>query len=206
MLQNLKTKKIDQYQSMLLSFDANLLFDNSNIHDAYNKKLHAARFVVSIAVRNTMTNNSFWLNLVVYDDRYPSSGFLCQKCRAADGQDCYIPGKLEDPGQWSCPFDGERWSRESEKKGTRRMLFRLPTSAATTANIHDGGWVAYRVDLLPYIKAGVQAACADKTLHGFLPSLEFYDLTLLSFGWEITGLNHAAMQIRQISLMAQQKD
>lgn len=202
MVQNLKSEKLSNYQSLNLSMDARLLFDKKNIREGYQRDRHAARFVISIAVRNTMTNNSFWLNMVVYDDRYPSSGFLCQKCHDNAQTDCYTPDQLGTPGVWSCPFDGERWSKESDKKGTRRMLFRLPTAAATSANIQDGDWVGYRVDLFPYIKAGIEAARADKTLRGFPESLELYDLTLFSMGWEITGLNHSAIQIRQISLNA----
>jgi hypothetical protein len=202
MVQNLNTEKLSSYQALNLSLDARLLFDEKHISEGYQHDRHAARFVVSIAVHNTMANNSFWLNLVIYDDRYVSSGFLCQKCRDKNRNDCYTPVRLEDPGLWSCPFDGERWSKESEKRGTGRMLFRLPTSAATTANIQDGGWVGYQVNLLPYIKAGIEAARSDKTLGGFPASLEFYDLTLFSMGWEITGLNHSAMQIRQLSLQA----
>lgn len=202
MVQNLATEKLSTYNTLTLSMDARLAFDDNNISEGYQQDLHAARFVVSMAVRDTLSNNGFWLNAVIYDSRYPSSGFLCQKCRSANSQDCYVPELLTDPGSWVCPFDGQRWSKGAEKKGTRRMIFRIPTTALTAENIHNGAWTHYQVDLLPYIKAGIDAARADKSLRGFHPSLEFYDLSLFSMGWEITGLNHAAMQLRNVDLSA----
>ena len=203
MVQNLATEKLSAYSALTLSMDARLVFDTQNIGEGYQQDLHAARFVVSMAVRDTLSNNGFWLNVVIYDSRYPDSGFLCQKCRSSNNHDCYTPKSLTDPGNWVCPFDGQRWSKDAEKKGTRRMIFRIPTAALTAESIHNGAWTHYQVDLMPYIKAGIEAARADKSLRGFHPSLEFYDLSLFSMGWEITGLNHAAMQIRNVGLLAQ---
>jgi len=198
MAQNIKTDKLAKYKSINLSLDAHLLFDEKNIKDGYKKDLHAARFIVSLLVRNTLSGNSFWLNIPVYDDRFAQSTFGCQKCLSSDH--CYTPQSLQDKGKWLCPFDGERWSTTSEKQGTHRMLFRLPSAAVTTDNIQNGQWAHYSVDLMPYIKAGIQAAQDEEKLRGFSPSLMFYNLSLFTMGWEITGLNHAAMEIKNLSL------
>jgi hypothetical protein len=145
-----------------------------------------------------LSGNSFWLNLPVYDDRFPQTGFGCQKC--TDAKTCVTPQALTDAGQWSCPFDGERWNNSAEKKGTRRMIFRLPTRAITSEDIRQHAWTHYEVDLLPYIQAGMEAAQSEEKLQGFLPSLKYFDVTLLSLGWEMTGLNHASMEIRHLAL------
>lgn len=198
MVQNIKTEKLAKYKSLNFSLDAHLLFDEKNIKEGYQKDLHAARFVVSLLVRNTLSGGGFWLNIPVYDDRFTQSPFGCQKCLSSDN--CYTPQSLDDKGKWLCPFDGERWSKMSEKQGTHRMLFRLPSTAITRDNVQNGQWAHYSVDLIPYIKAGIQAAQDQEKLRGFSPSLMFYNLGLFTMGWEITGLNHAAMEIKNLSL------
>ena len=198
LVQNPKTVKLGKYQTLTLSLDARLLFDERNIGNAYNSHLHAARFLISFLVRNTLSGDSFWLNIPVYDDRFRQSSFGCQKCLSSDN--CYVPQSLHDAGKWLCPFDGERWSKASEKQGTHRMLFRVPSAAITSDHIEDGQWVHYTVDLIPYIKAGIQAARDQGKSPGFSASLLFYNLNLFTMGWEITGLNHAAMEVKNLSL------
>ena len=54
MLQKLNTQKLAMYKRLLLSLDAQLLFDHLNKQQGYQKDLHAARFVASILVHNTL--------------------------------------------------------------------------------------------------------------------------------------------------------
>lgn len=202
MAQNIQGKKLDSYQTIELSLDAKLLFDHKNQQAGYQTGIHAARFPLAIAVRNTLSGNIFWLSLVIYDDRYAESGFICQKCRMDNTghEDCRIPEKLDEEGRWECPFDGNRWSSSAEKRGTRKMIFRIPTKAWTQDNIHNGKWAHYQINLIPYIKAGIQAARETRALKGFTTDLRFYELGFFSMGWEITGLNHAAITVKNLSL------
>jgi len=202
MAQNIKSKKLNHYKTIELSLDARLLFDDKNISEGYQSGIHAARFPIAIAVRNTLTGNMFWLSLVIYDDRYPQSGFICKKCTSNKNgkENCQIPDDIDTPGRWECPFDGNRWSKEAEKQGTQKMLFRLPTKFYTKDNIHDGEWAHYQINLIPFIKAGIQAARDTRQLRGFSEDLRFYELTFFSMGWEITGLNHAAIAVKNLSL------
>lgn len=202
MAQNLQTKKLHTYQNINLSLDAKLLFDHKNMAAGYQSGVHAARFPIAISVRNTLSGNMFWLSLVIYDDRYPESDFICQKCVTnKDGNEsCFTPVTIDTAGRWQCPFDGNRWSTTSEKKGTRKMIFRIPTKAITHDNIQKGEWTHYQVDLLPYIKEGIKAARETRQLRGFSPELRFYELGFFSMGWEITGLNHAAITVKNLSL------
>ena len=80
------------------------------------------------------------------------------------------------------------------------MIFRIPTQAITKDNIHDGEWAHYEVDLFPFITEGIEAARADKSLSGFSPGLGFYEFGSFTMGWEITGLNHAAIAVKNLSL------
>jgi hypothetical protein len=202
MAQNLPSTKLDQYQHLNLSLDARLLFDHKNIAPGYQTGIHAARFPIAIAVRNTLSGNLFWLSLVIYDDRYPQSGFICQKCVVnKEGEEsCHVPDTIDETGRWECPFDGNRWSSTSEKKGTRKMIFRIPTRAITPHNIQGGEWTHYQVDLVPYIKEAIRAARETRQLRGFSQDLRFYEVGFFSMGWEITGLNHAAMAVKNLSL------
>jgi hypothetical protein len=198
----METKKLIEYEEITLSLDARLLFDIPNKQQGFDPSLHAARFPIAIAVRNTLSNNTFWLILVVYDDRYPESGLNCLKCITQENgeEQCKIPQQLDAPGRWECPFDGSRWSKEAEKKGTWKMLFRVPTRAFAHGDIASGEWTRFEADLLPYIEAGIEAARQTSHLGGFSEGLRFYDLTFISLGWEITGLNQAAMAVRNLSL------
>jgi len=203
--QNISSKRLNKYTKINLSLDARLLFDKKNQQEGYQHGLHAARFPIALSVRNTLSNNIFWLILVIYDDRFPQSNFNCQKCIAGiSGMDeCKAAQALTDKGRWQCPFDGSRWSAKSEKKGTRKMLFRVPTSAFTQSNIHLGEWSHYEINLLPYIQAGIEAARQTKNLSGFSNDLRFYDLSFFSMGWEITGLNQAAIAVKNLSLVGE---
>jgi len=202
MAQNIESKKLDKYKKIELSLDAKLLFDQKNVSEGYQAGINAARFPIAIAVRNALSGNMFWLSLVIYDDRYPESNFICQKCAAdSSGKElCHIPQKLDEAGRWECPFDGNRWSQDAEKNGTQKMIFRIPTNAFTQENIHSGEWTRYRANLLPYIQAAIQAARETRNLRGFPADLRFYELGFFSMGWEITGLNHAAIAVKNLSL------
>ena len=203
--QNLVTRRLSDYDRLTFSLQAKLLFDNRNLKDGYKKSLHAARFPVAILVRNLFSQHSFWLMLVIYDDRFEKSGFGCRKCRGVippenPQQECFWPESIEDEGAWYCPFDGKRWSKDARKKGTRKMVFRVATSEITGDNIHGGDWAAYQVDLLPYIRSAIDAARDQGSLRGFSMKINHYDLSYFSLGWEITGLNHAAIRFRNLKL------
>ncbi len=202
--QNLSSRKLNEYASITLSLDAQLRFDDKNERWGY-RGFHAGRFPIALAVRNTLSNNTFWLMLVVYDDRFKHSSYGCRKCERSDDAEgvlsnCYYPQALDDPGVWSCPFDGKRWDRTTEKKGTRKMIFRVDTREFTTDDIHSGQWSHYEIELLPFIKAGIEAARDQGRLRGFGEALTFYDLTFFSMGWEMTGLNHSAIAIDNLRL------
>jgi len=196
MVQNLSTHHLSAYQHLHFAMDARLLFDEQNRRDGYRRELHAGRFVVSFAVRNVMTGTSFWLNVPLYDDRFPQTGFGCQKCTSDTV--CHFPQALGEEGKWLCPFDGERWNTTAEKQGTQRMIFRVPTRALAAHDMQAGSWTHYEADLLPFIEAAVDAAHEQSS--SIQTALEHVDITLISIGWEMTGLNHAAMEIGHLAL------
>lgn len=202
MAQSLATKKLSEYRQLDLSLDALLLFDHRNLRAGHDPALHAARFPVILGVRNTLSRQMFWLSLTIYDDRTPDTGFNCRKClpQKEGTEQCHTARSLDEPGRWDCPFDGIRWKRDVQKTGTGKMIFRIPTVVARNKAAIPGEWQHYEVDLLPYLRAGVQAARDSSSSKGFSPELRFYELSHFSLGWEITGLNHAAMAVKNLSL------
>lgn len=199
--QQMDSGRLKQYSRLMLSGQIKLLFDVPQHRAGYDPAVHAARLVLAVTVRNRLTGDYFWLTLPLYDDRYPQSDFGCQKC-TADGTQCITPHSVDDPAVdkksvWHCPEDsvGERWWN-NEKTGTARMIFRIPTGGFVHGEVRDGMWVQVSGDLLPYVQAGIEAVQQRENGRQFPSGLFFYELGLFSIGWEMTGFNHVAAQLR----------
>lgn len=205
--QQLDSDRLSQYTHLQLRGEFRVPFSVANTQTGYSRAVHAARLVLAITVRNRFTGNYFWLNLPLYDDRVADAGFGCQKCTdESDGQHCRTPSQLQDSGVWHCPEDkvGDQWWH-NEKRGTARMIFRLPAHdfiAAGTTEDDPAGWRIVDVDLLPYVQAGIEAVRQRHNGRNFPADLRFYELGLFSLGWEITGFNHVAAQLRNWQLDA----
>jgi hypothetical protein len=200
--QQLDSGRLTQYNQLLLSGQIKLLFDMPQHRKGYDPAVHAARLVLAVTVRNRLTSDYFWLTLPLYDDRYPQTDFGCQKC-TDDGNTCVTPRSINDPGVWRCPEDrvGEQWWL-NEKPGTARMIFRMPTPDFVHGEVRNGVWVQVSGDLLPYIKAGIEAVRQREDGRQFPADLFFYELGLFSIGWEVTGFNHVSSQLRDWQLDA----
>lgn len=205
--QQLDSDRLSQYRQLHLHGEFRVPVSEGNLQSGYSRAIHAARLVLAITVRNRFTGNYFWLNLPLYDDRIADAGFGCQKCTdEADGQHCRTPSQLQDPGVWHCPEDkvGDQWWH-NEKRGTARMIFRLPVQdflASGVQQIAYTDWQVIDVDLLPYVQAGIEAVRQRHNGRSFPADLHFYELGLFSLGWEITGFNHVAAQLRNWQLDA----
>ena len=200
--QRLNSGRLVQYRQLMLSGQIRMLFDTPQHQEGYNPSVHAARMLLAITVRNRLTGDYFWLTLPLYDDRFPHSDFGCQKCTES-GDQCVTPRSIADAGIWRCPEDrvGERWWH-NEKPGTARMIFRMPTRDFLHGDPVKGSWVHVHGDLLPFVQAGIQAVRQRENGRRFPADLFFYELGLFSIGWEITGFNHVASQLRDWQLDA----
>lgn len=199
--QQLQTGRLGQYTGLMLSGQLKLLLDKQQRQDGYDPALHAARLVLAMTVRSRLTGDYFWLTLPLYDDRFSQSDFGCQKC--VDDNQCKTPQSLIDPGIWSCPEDkaGEQWWH-NEKTGTARMIFRVPTKDFIHGEVKSGLWVQVSGDLMPYVRAGIEAVRQREGTQQFPADVFFYELGLFSLGWEMTGFNHVAVQLRDWQLDA----
>lgn len=200
--QQLDSGRLTQYSQLLLSGQVKLLLDVPQHREGYDPAVHAARLVLAVTVRNRLTGDYFWLTLPLYDDRYPQTDFGCQKC-TEESNVCVTPHTLGDPGIWHCPEDrvGEQWWL-NEKPGTARMIFRMPTRDFVHGDVRSEIWVQVSGDLLPYVKAGIEAVRQREDGRQFPAGLFFYELGLFSIGWEMTGFNHVSSQLRDWQLDA----
>lgn len=82
------------------------------------------------------------------------------------------------------------------------MIFRLPTAGFVQ---HNADGYAVAGDLLPYIRAGIEAVRERHNGKSFPQDLFFYELGRFSIGWEITGFNHAAATIHTLGLQGVKK-
>ncbi len=203
--QQLDSGRLSHYRQLLLHGEVNVLFDQPQREPGFDPAIHAARLVLAMTVRNRLTGDYFWLTLPLYDDRYSHSEFGCQKC-LDNGERCYTPQQLDDEGVWRCPEDrvGDQWWR-NEKPGTARMIFRLPTRPFLHGDVRAGGWVQVKGDVLPYLQAGIEAVRQRQNGRTFPADLFFYEPGLFSIGWEITGFNKVAVQLRNWQLEGVQR-
>jgi hypothetical protein len=201
--QPLQSGRLAQYKHLQLQGQFRLLFDDPQRLPGYDPGVHAARLLIAMTVRNRLTGDYFWLTLPLYDDRYNHTDFGCQKC-THNGERCYTPKMLVDPGTWRCPEDrvGEQWWK-NEKSGTARMIFRVPTRDFVHGAAKSGHWIQVSGDLMPYLEAGIEAVRLRENGRSFPPGLFFYELGIFSLGWEITGFNHVSAQLRDWQLEAQ---
>lgn len=194
--QQLQSDRLSRSRQLLLAGEIRLLADEPQRSAGYDPSVHAARLLLAITVRNRLNGDYFWLTLPLYDDRQTFSDFGCQKC-LDEGERCYTPQHLTDNGVWRCPEDrvGEQWWK-NEKPGTARMIFRVPSRVFVHGDVRRGEWVLVSGDLLPYVQAGIEAVRQRENGRRFPASPFFYELGLFAIGWEITGFNHVAAQLR----------
>jgi hypothetical protein len=201
--QELPSERLSVYESLPLLISARVPHDDSHVGEGYDSGVHSARLVLAITVRNRLSGNYFWLTLPLYDDRKEHTGFGCQKC-LDNGERCYTPLTLADQGTWRCPEDrvGEQWWLNA-KPGTARMIFRMPTSAFVH-HLADGTTLV-KGDVLPYVKAGIEAVRERHNGKTFPSALFFYELGRFSIGWEITGFNHVVAELTTLRLQGVEK-
>ena len=66
-------------------------------------------------------------------------------------------------------------------------------------NLHDKKWHTIDLDLLPFVQDAFKTAWEKGYLQGS-KDLKDYQVTNLIFGWEVTGVNRAAIEFKNLSL------
>jgi len=157
-----------------------LLSDHRQTGTGYDPRIHAAQFVFFLTVRNANEQSPghgdyYWFGVMLYDDRYPLTSLRVQR-------DAGTP----------------------RKRGTEKLIYDIGLAPFTNAVVASGEWTEVGGELLPHVMAGLEDAWSRGYLSGSRDPGD-YELGGLYLGWEITGLNNAAMALKDVSLRARTK-
>jgi hypothetical protein len=87
---------------------------------------------------------------------------------------------------------------------TGKFIYTVAGEAVGVVPLKGGNWLALDVNLLPFIRSGVQEAVE----RGYFQDadLHHYAVVNMNLGWEIPGTVNAAMQIRNLTIRAIDRD
>ena len=157
-----------------------LLFDRRNATSGHDPRLHAAQFVFFLTIQNLNRaspghGDYFWFGVMLYDDRYPVTSLKAQL----------------DAGS-------------PKKPATGKLIYDIGVKPFTERVVAAGEWVDVHGDLLPHVIVGLNEAWRRGYL-GDSKNLSDYRVGSAVLGWEITGLNDAAMAVRNLRCQARTK-
>ncbi|TSA33138.1 MAG: hypothetical protein D4R65_08335 [Verrucomicrobiaceae bacterium] len=159
------------------SMSVKLLYDRANPKEGRIRSVHAAQFILFFTIQNLNRQSEghgdyYWFGIALYDDREPVT-FL---------------HAMQDKGS-------------PKKKGTDKLIYNVGVKPFTSKVVADGRWVNIRGDILPHILDGLREAWK----RGYLPAsqnLSDYRIGSLVMGWEIPGLNDAAVAFKDLRATA----
>jgi hypothetical protein len=168
---------IADLERLNMDISVRLLYDHQNRGSQFNPDVHAAQFQFFLSVQNLNTKSKgfsdyYWFGVSLYDNRREVTSLLA----------------MQDVSQ-------------ARKKGTEKFIYDVGLAPFTSQVVAKGHWVAVHGDLLPHIRAGLDE-CWKR---GFLPDskdLADYRIGGIFLGWEIPGLNDAAVAVKNLSLIA----
>jgi hypothetical protein len=88
--------------------------------------------------------------------------------------------------------------QEMTDMGTSMSIYFVPTAGLTDGNAHSGDWVKFHGDILPYAIRSIEIAHSKGLLKS--ADLSNYKIGGLNIGYELSGLNIATLQVRNLSL------
>ena len=168
---------ISEMEKIDFAISVRLLHDDRHLRTGYNRSTHAAQFLFFFTIQNLNRQSKgygdyYWFGIALYDDRELVTA----------------PHAMQDKGS-------------PKKQGTDKLIYNVGIKPFTNAVVADGKWVTVRGDILPHIIAGLREAWK----HGFLPdsqNLADYRIGGLVMGWEIPGLNDAAIAVKDLRATA----
>ncbi|MBE3577603.1 MAG: hypothetical protein IMX00_07910 [Limnochordales bacterium] len=86
--------------------------------------------------------------------------------------------------------------------GSGKFIFTPSSLNFTDHPATTGEWIRVTKDILPFIRAGLKAAWSKGYLVGSHDLSDYY-VTSINIGWEVPGSFNVAMQLRNLSLVAE---
>ncbi|HPA19696.1 MAG TPA: hypothetical protein PLU30_18250 [Verrucomicrobiae bacterium] len=163
------------------SIGVRLLYDHRNIGAGYDRTRHAAQFVIFLTIQNLARKSAgygdyYSFGILLYDDRVPVTSLHA----------------MHDGGS-------------PKKPATEKLIYDVGVRPFTDKVVASGQWVDVVGDLLPHIIAGLGEAWK----RGYLPAstnLADYRVGSVIMGWEIPGLNDAAVAVKDLRATAVLRD
>ncbi len=163
-----------------MAISVRLLYDRQVKSPERDPTLHAAQFQFFVTVQNLNRRSKgfgdyYWFGVSLYDNRRPVTNLFAAQDKS-----------------------------QARKKGTEKFIYDVGIAPFTSEVVAKRNWVAVHGDILPHIRAGL-AECWKR---GFLPDSRDqadYRIGGVFFGWEVPGLNDAAMAVKNLSLVAAAK-
>jgi hypothetical protein len=169
--------RLSAMERLAFAIRVRLLFDRQQQGPHYDPHLHAAQFNLYFTVQNLNRQSKgygdyYWFGVGLYDSRHALTSLSA----------------LQDKGS-------------KKKQGTDKFIYNVGIAPLTSEVVGQGKWVSVRGDLLPFFRTGLQEAWRLGYLTGSKDMAD-YRIGELNLGWEITGLNDAAMAVKDLSATA----
>lgn len=176
-----RSPSVADMERLDLSIGVRLIYDRRHVGEGYDRSVHASQFLFFLTIQNLNRKSPgygdyYWFGAAPYDDRKPITALHAMK----------------DAGS-------------AKKPGTGKFIYDIGIRPFTDAIVSEGRWVEVKGDLLPHAIAGLREAWG----RGYLPgstNLSDYRVGSVVMGWEIPGLNDAAMAVRGLRLVAKRRD
>jgi len=158
-----------------LSLQVHLLYDYQHRQSGYDPHSNAAQFSLFFTIQNLNRQSKgygdyYWFGVALYDDREAITSFHA----------------MLDKGT---PL----------KKGTNKMIYTVGIAPFSSGIVAKGDWVTVQGDILPYVLQGLQE-CWKRGYLVDSKDLSDYRFGGAMIGWEITGLNDAAAEIKNFKV------
>ncbi len=164
-----------------LNVSIRLLYDHQNKTQEFNPKLHTAQFLLFLTIQNLNRQSEgfgdyYWFGISFYDSRHEVTRLAA----------------MQDAGQ-------------GKKKGTGKFIYNVGIAPFTSEVVANGKWVTVKGDILPHIRAGLEECWKRGYLSDSKDPSDYY-ISAIVIGWEIPGLNDAAIAMKKMSLDATFKE
>jgi len=151
--------------------DAKLLKNKRFKRKGYDLNMHCAQFMLTLIIQNRNKKSDGFGDFIWFNVQIFDDRRKFQPVFAA--QDAAAP-----PG---------------------KFIYAPATKSFTKKNLHDGRWVTFSKNLMPFLAKALKTARKK----GYLkrsPNPNDFAISSVILGWEVTGINDVMMQVRNLSL------
>ena len=167
----IKTIYFKNIDKVQMHLEAKLLRNEKFKVKGYSSKLHCAQFLLTLIIQNRNKN---------------SSGY---------GDFIWFNVQIFDDRTRFPPF----YANQDIASPSGKFIYGAATKCFTEKSLHDGKWVIFSKDLMPFLKKGLEIARKK----GFLiqsTNDDDFAISTVILGWEVPGINNVLMQVRNMSL------